>query len=198
MLRLYHDIESGFARAARFRKRVSVRQLQDVIFAPPRSVGLAGGLYPPNSNLCLRDSTLYRDICDGNAPASILQTATIDARPSLYLGVIHSCWGHTITDSIKFLWPLLHPERHSFLKTCQFVYAPLVPGKGLSNNMRKILTVLRKYSMPNAYQLVINAAKDLQVVYVDSYLLFPCLWENPSNRSCRQEKNRRNGPYPCA
>lgn len=56
----------------------------------------------------------------------------------VYIGMLHSVWGHWITDNLKHLW-FLFDERYSDLKSKKFIYTPLDPAFKFSGNALSLL-----------------------------------------------------------
>jgi len=115
---------------------LSINLVQDAIF----SVGpkwIDNGLY--DNGQLIEGSKFNRRIA---VPKTIAKDNydSVITEPTFYLGVLYSCWGNCITDSLKFLWPLLNAERYPYLKNCKFVYSEVkLFGKPLPDNYWKIL-----------------------------------------------------------
>lgn len=104
-------------------------------------------------------------------------------KPVFYLGVLYSCWGNCITDNLKHLWPLIHPEQHPILKDCIFAYSEVkLFDKALPTNYYRILQIL---GIPESRLIKINETTRLS----KCYLADPCYVQNaaPREHSFSQE-----------
>ena len=61
----------------------------------------------------------------------------------IYLGMFDNCWGHCITDDLKFIWFLKSNSYKKYFKNCPIVFNPMRWGGGIPNffKLLKILEV---------------------------------------------------------
>ena len=117
---------------------LQVRRLKDVVLAP---LGGYAGLYEdgkaiPHSHFS-RAATFRESL-----PSNSLKGAGELHETVFFLGKFHVCWGHCITDGLKFLWPFLNLEKYPFLKNCKIVYTTLSRDDVLPKNYLEILRLL--------------------------------------------------------
>lgn len=152
--------------------QLKIHELENVIFrvGPLRE---QNGLY---KNGCLIESSkLNNNIPVSKSFAPDRQPKTI-TRPVFYLGVLYSCWGNCITDNLKHLWPLAHPEQHPILKDCIFAYSEVrLFGKALPANYYRILQIL---GIPESRLLKIEETIHLSKCYFAD----PCYVQIASRR----------------
>lgn len=100
--------------------RLGVKGLHNIVAMPGYDTA---GLY--QDGFVIPSSMLHRQMPTRSlfSPVGITSESTIEC-PVFYLGVVCSCWGHCLTDSFKFLWPLLEVKGHEFLKNCKFICIP--------------------------------------------------------------------------
>lgn len=117
---------------------LQVRRLKDVVLVP---LGGYSGLYEKGKaiphSLFSRAASFQEHI-----PAACLQNVDGVREPVFFLGKFHVCWGHCITDGLKFLWPFLNPEKYPFLENCKIVYTTLSRDDKLPKNFLEILRLL--------------------------------------------------------
>ena len=117
---------------------LQVRHLKDVMLVP---LGGYAGLYEdgkaiPHSHFSR--AAPFRECLSSEG----LQDVEEVHEPVFFLGKFHVCWGHCITDGLKFLWPFLNLEKYPFLKNCKIVYTTLSRDDKLPKNYLEILRLL--------------------------------------------------------
>lgn len=120
-------------------QELSVRVLRNVVAVP--IVGYAG-LYEKSGN-AIASSYYVRNVnlvtnfsVDGHEGVRTIE------EPVFFLGKFNVCWGHCITDMLKFLWPFLELERYPALKQCRIVYTTLSRTDQLPENYLAMLSGL--------------------------------------------------------
>lgn len=152
--------------------QLKIQKLENVIFrvGPLRE---QNGLY--DNGTLLEPSKLNNNIPVSKTFVPDKQPPTI-SNPVFYLGVLYSCWGNCITDNLKHLWPLAHPEQYPILKDCIFAYSEVkLFGKPLPTNYYRILQLL---GIPERRLLKIEETTRLS----ECYLADPCYVQNSARR----------------
>lgn len=167
--------------------QLKIQKLENVIFrvGPLRE---QNGLY--DNGTLLEPSKLNNNIPVSKTFVPDKQPPTI-SKPVFYLGVLYSCWGNCITDNLKHLWPLAHPEQYPILKDCIFAYSEVkLFGKPLPTNYYRILQLL---GIPERRLLKIEETTRLS----ECYLADPCYVQNSARRehSFTQEDDVRRNDF---
>lgn len=120
-------------------KTLSVRCFHDAVCVP--IVGYAG-LYEKSGD-AIASSYYVRNVnlvakfsVDGHEGVRTIE------EPVFFIGKFNVCWGHCITDMLKFLWPFLELERYPALKQCKLVYTTLSRTDQLPKNYLAMLSGL--------------------------------------------------------
>ena len=61
---------------------------------------------------------------------------------ALFIGTFDPCWGHCITDNLKFLWVLLDPRYEDIVHKSRLIYVTSTPRKELPKNFFSLLALL--------------------------------------------------------
>ena len=121
-------------------RRLNVACYDNCLMVPGPS-GDKAALYDCNGDLVV-GSPLNRG-CQVSTRLRSLMPKRIIETPVFYLGVLYSCWGHCITDEIKFLWPFQRLTQYPKLCNCQFVYTVVdCLGRAIPENYYLLLEEL--------------------------------------------------------
>jgi len=133
-----HQI-AEIARADRLRdQKLSLHHLHHALMLP---VAGYAGLYANGHAIATSYFSCAAPVRDV-LPDGILQDVPVISEPVFYLGKFNVCWGHCITDGLKFLWPFLKLDIYPELKNCKIVYTTLSRTDNLPENFLQILSVL--------------------------------------------------------
>ena len=108
----------------------------NIYLIPKTKKGKTGGLYHEGGQLIKDTSTNLEYGCDffefncGDIKSTF-------EKPCIYLGVLESCWGHFITDSLKKLW-FLKSKYYSQFNNYELVFIA-EPGFQLKENYSRLL-----------------------------------------------------------
>lgn len=87
----------------------------------------------------IRTSKIYRECPEGNLFSWGNEVPDEITDPVFYLGVWHVCWGHCLTDQLKFLWPIIRPGGLGELSGCKFMAVMMDPGQKEVENFSALL-----------------------------------------------------------
>lgn len=113
-------------------RMLEICQLQNSVFVPGKGVfhegrflvgTYWGGVVP--DGLALPDNDGYEVVGE-----------------AYYIGVIHPCWGHSITDGTRLLWPLVVNGVKKFANVDAFVYSMTNPDMELPKNFIRLLELI--------------------------------------------------------
>lgn len=119
---------------------LSTFELYDALLVPGTSCG--GGIV--HNGRYMQEAMLHRGWYPGDKlsiPNEYQQSICVG--PVFYLGNLNPCWGHCLTDGLKFLWPLLPGCKRNFnLKGLKFVYTTTAKNEVLPRNLLEIFRLL--------------------------------------------------------
>lgn len=116
-------------------KDLKVRRLQDVVGVP--ILGYAG-IYENENAIGYTYFNSQLRVAEHFSAKGMEGVGEID-EPVFFLGKYNICWGHCITDGMKFLWPFLDLDKHPYLQNCKVVYTTLGQGDELPPNFLELL-----------------------------------------------------------
>lgn len=117
-------------------RNLSIRHLHDVVMLP--KVGYAG-LYKDGKAIDYSYFSCAAPMKDRFSAEALGNNIPEIQEPVFFLGKFNVCWGHCITDHLKFLWPFLDSQRHPELLRCKLVYTMLSKTDKLPRNYLQIL-----------------------------------------------------------
>lgn len=160
-------------------RNLKVRHLRDVVGVP--FLGYAG-LYENEKAIDYSYFNLQA-ACQQHFSTKNLQGVGEMTESVFFLGKINVCWGHCITDHLKFLWPFLELEKYPYLRDCKIVYSTLSRDDKLPKNY---LEILRLFNIDESRLVRLDRVTRLH----DCYLADECFgaqgeerWFSPEYRS---------------
>lgn len=96
-----------------------------------------GGVVDYNGNYF--ESSFVR--AEGGAAYTPAEKVSYSPATVIYLGMFDNCWGHCITDDLKFIWFLKSASFQKYFQNCPIVFNPM-SGEGLIPNFISLLKIL--------------------------------------------------------
>lgn len=151
-------------------RELDVKVLENAIFLPGNARGggviSSEGDYQPSS---------YTSRCFAEARKYDYEEVLLEHSDEevICLGIVNPCWGHCLTDSLKFLW-VRFSDRHSLrnIKNLKFVYAMQYPNQVLPDNF---LGVLSRLGIPETRLVKVTKPTRFKRIYLPE----ECFWHEP-------------------
>ena len=105
--------------------------LENVVLCPGKGLFL-DGKFVAQSHWCGDVTKIDEMTADGPVEQSRIEEA-------FFVGILHPCWGHSLVDGTRHLWPLADEEWRNAHKGVKFVYSMTHPSSVLPDNLMRLL-----------------------------------------------------------